>query len=129
MRDAVAVTDPTMLLGGVEHDHRDLAAIVRVDGAGGIQDEQAVVPSQPRAGSDLHLMAGRHLEGEAGRGEDTIIAGDQDERTLGVNLDVVPDRMILFDVLEESADVRTGSPGSLENRQDCARSEGVSFNG
>ena len=74
-------------------------------------------------------MAGRHLEGEAGRDEDTIIAGDQDERTLGVNLDVVPDRMILFDVLEESADVRTGSPGSLENRQDCARSEGVSFNG
>ena len=62
--DAVAVTDREGAAGVAREGHVDqhLAAVVAVDGAEGDGDSLA---RQPRSRSDLHLAAGRGLDGDA----------------------------------------------------------------
>ena len=54
----------------------DLAAVVAVDGAGGVEERQALAQREAGARADLHLVAGRDLEGEAGRDEGAGAGGE-----------------------------------------------------
>ena len=59
--------DGESLLAEVGEDHLHFPAIVAVDGARRVEAGDAVLEREARARADLHLVAGRDLDREAGR--------------------------------------------------------------
>ena len=68
-----AMRMPRVIVNGrsprLTKQHLHLAAVVGVDGAGRVEDGDAVFGRKPGAGTDLTLVAGRQGDGETGRDE------------------------------------------------------------
>ncbi len=78
--DAHAILDVEGLVAmGVVKQHLDLAAVVRVDGAGRVEHGDAMLERQAGARPDLRLKARLKLDGDAG-GDQAPLAGRDDER-------------------------------------------------
>src|ERR1041385_7764148 len=78
LRDAVAAVHGEGLGAEVHEDDADLAAIVRVDGAGRIDDADAVPEREAGAGAHLAFVAFRDRDLDSGRHESPSAGWDRD---------------------------------------------------
>jgi hypothetical protein len=67
LRDAIAAPNRERLASRVHQDHLDLAAVVRVDGAGRVGEHDPVTQRQPAARADLRLESLGDRDRQAGR--------------------------------------------------------------
>ncbi len=74
--DALAPLELEGRLAVVDEQHLHLAPVIRVDGAGGIQDRDPVFECQPRTRAHLALEAGGNGHAEP-RGHQAPLAGFQ----------------------------------------------------
>jgi hypothetical protein len=68
--DTHARFDKEGLLTEVDEEDLDFAAVVGIDGAGGVEEGDAVMEGQTAAGADLGLPAKGNLQIKAGRDEE-----------------------------------------------------------
>ena len=62
LRDAVAAADNEGFAAQVDEDDLDFAAVIGVDGAGGIEHHDPVLRRETAARADLHLEARRYFK-------------------------------------------------------------------
>lgn len=74
--DALAVLDEKRLVGEVDKDDADLATIVGIDGAGSVENCDAVLDGKAAARTNLSLVARRQSHEEA-RGDKAALQGLQ----------------------------------------------------
>ena len=65
--NALAVLDEKRLVGEIDKDDADLATIVGIDGAGSVEDSDAVLDGKTTAGAHLSLVARRQSHEETRR--------------------------------------------------------------
>lgn len=65
--NALAVLDEERLVGEIDKDDADLATIVGIDGAGSVEDGDAVLDGKTTAGAHLSLVARRQSHEETRR--------------------------------------------------------------
>src|SRR3984957_19657080 len=65
----------------IDQDHTDFAAIIRVNRAGRVQHGDPVLQGEPRARTNLRLMARRQRDRELGRHQ-RALSGGQNQRSL-----------------------------------------------
>ena len=61
----------------VDQDHTNLSPVAGIDGAGGVEDGDAVPEGEAAAWADVGFGADRKLEGEASGDEGAGVRGDE----------------------------------------------------
>ncbi len=87
LRDALTAFDHDRLGAEVDRDDLDFTAVVRVDGAGAIEQRQSMLQGQPAPRPDLRLEAGRQRERNPGGNQYPLVRRDLD-RSIEIGVEI-----------------------------------------